>query len=177
MFESSGIFFRPNPPGSHSKNVLEAQNRLIRRMYIRLLHESSLLSPHLAAQRAIRIRNDLYRSSTLSDFEMATKFTRLFNGPPCHLYSELVDVYQTLAAKRSLARIICSKTSFDPPIYPGDLVEFFYIKRDHGKRGKWSLPRTVLTFNPFSWTITVKSGNERTMDAAIEEVRPALSYD
>lgn len=130
MIESNVIFFRLSPQRRKSNNVLDSKYGVIRSIFIRLLHESSLLSPQLAANRDLRIRNELYVRSALSALEIVNIFKIPFNRPLCHLPSELVDAHQNIATKRKLARILRSKPSVYPKIAPGDLLEIF-IKRDH----------------------------------------------
>lgn len=64
----------------------------------------------------------------------------------------------------------------EPKILVGDWVQVF-IKRDKEKRGRWLLPRIVLTYDRSVRTITVPGSNGKTISAAIEDTRPALADD
>lgn len=55
----------------------------------------------------------------------------------------------------------------------GDLVEVF-VKDVHTKGCTWSDPRTILAFDREAWTITVPERSVRTMNVAVDDVRPAL---
>lgn len=59
-------------------------------------------------------------------------------------------------------------------LHRGDTIEVF-AKRDSQKPGSQSQPIPVLKYNPESRTITITSSKGRLIDAAIEDVRHALS--
>lgn len=105
---------------------------------------------------------------------MAKGFTRPISNNPAIVPEELLEAQITLSAKRKLVRILSLKSPTDISVSPGDLVEI-YIKQDKQKRGKWLSPRVILDFDPSTSSVTVPGSNGRTIRAAIEDVRHALS--
>lgn len=51
------------------------------------------------------------------------------------------------------------------------------MKRNNQKRGKWLSPKIVLGCNHAYSTVTLPGANGRTISAATEDVREALSYE
>lgn len=174
--KQSHIKFRPVPPRRHSKNPLESKHNIIRSIFLRLNASSDpQIPPELMAYRAIRISNDLYGSDVLSSFELAKGFTKpLDEKDGLNVISnDLIDAHDTIKAKRKLNLILRSNALTEPQVGVGDLVEVF-IKRQHEKRGKWSPPRVVLSYDPSSRTITVPGSHGKTISSAIEDTRFAI---
>lgn len=176
------IELRPLPPRRHNKNVLESKHKVIRDIYIRIKHHnsqtSSKVSPQTLVQQALRISNDLYGSDTMSANELAKGYTRplICSQLPVSVPQEIVTAHQNLVARRKLCLILKSKATNDEPVRPGDLVEI-YIKLKNGKRGEWTAPRPVLSYDRSTNTVSVPGANGKTVRAAIEDVRPALRND
>lgn len=173
---SIGATFGPIPPRRHQKNVIESKHGIIRSIFIRLKADQPDADAATLAQKSIFISNNLYGSDIMSAYEMAHGFTRPLNGSVQKIGDDIIDAQNTLEAKRKLTKILRTKSTHDTIISAGDLVEIF-IKIGKQKRGKWSSPRTVLNFDPESWTVTVPSSNGRTMKAAVEDVRLAVSEE
>ena len=79
-------------------------------------------------------------------------------------------------AKRKLILILRSKSIAETPVNAGDLVQVF-IKLQHEKRGKWTSAKPVLRFDKASGIVTVPGQNGKTIKAAVEDVRFAISDD
>lgn len=56
----------------------------------------------------------------------------------------------------------------------GNLINV-YVKRDKNKTRKLLMPRAILSIDRSSGTVTVSTGNRRTMDPAFKYVRAALA--
>lgn len=167
------------PPRRHNKNVLESKHRVIRDVYLRLKGDSTELSENkgrLLVNMALRITNDLYGSDTMSSFELAKGFTRpaLPGTPPIPIPEEIRAAHENLQAKRKLTLILRSKATTDNVVKAGDLVQV-YLKNQKEKRGKWTDPRPVLSFDKISHSVTVPGKNGRTVNAAVEDVRLAVA--
>lgn len=175
-YRHSGSKFCATPPRLHSKNVLKSNHGIIRSIFLRLLDKPQPYVPNLAAQQAIRISNYLYGSDFLSFLDMSNGFTRPILRDPCPTSQKLFKAQNLIRAKRMLSKIVRSKPCVYIPIAPGDLVEVFR-QVDHEKREKWSSLRSVLTFDPNSWTVNHPSSSGRTINAAIEDILPAIVDD
>ena len=77
-------------------------------------------------------------------------------------------------AKRKLNLILKSKSNTVIPVRIGDLVQVF-IKLQHEKREKWSNAKPVLSYENQSGAVTVPGQNGRTIKAAVEDVRFAIT--
>lgn len=55
----------------------------------------------------------------------------------------------------------------------GDMVEV-YVNRERERRGKWSSPLVFIKVDRSSWTVNVPPTRGNTMEAAVEDVRPAV---
>ena len=130
----------------------------------------------LIVQQALRISNDLYSSDVCSAQELAKGYTRpaTIGSFIAIVPQEILQAHDDLLAKRKLTRILRSKTGSDIPVKVGDTVQIF-IREQKDKRGKWSLPKVILEFDHYSGTVTVPGKNGKTVKAAIEDVRLALS--
>lgn len=149
FLDSHGTGFRPTPPRRLSKIVLESKHAITSSISIRLCTHTPGLPIEISLKRAIRISNHLYGSAVLSTYELANGFTRPFIGSPQKLPPDIMAVRETLWSKRRLTCMLRSKNCEDLYLQAGDQVEL-YVKRDHDKRGKWSLPRTVLSIGKAS---------------------------
>jgi len=172
------ISSRPIPPRRHNKNAIESKHRIIRDIFIRIKaandEKIEPLSVPILIQQALRISNDLYGNDTMSATELAKGYTRpIGNGnAPKIVPDDIQAAHDQLMAKRKLNVILRSKATSDIGVTPGDLVQI-YIKKQHEKRGKWSSPKPVLSFDTKSQTITVPGSNGRKIRSAIEDVRHA----
>ena len=69
--------------------------------------------------------------------------------------------------------ILKSKSKSDLPIKVGDQVQVF-IKLQNEKRGKWSSPNPVLSYDRKSGTVILPGKNGRKINAAIEDILLAI---
>ena len=172
-----GIDFGPVPPRRHSKNPCEPKHRVIRDVYLRLISENPTFDKRLLMTTAIRISNDLYGNTLASAHELAKGYTRPVSGnKPIPLPDEIRCAHEELVAKRKLNLILKSKSIIELPISVGDIVEI-YVKRQNDKRGKWSEPLPVLSYDKATGTVTVPSTDGRTRKAAVEDVRFSVSHN
>lgn len=154
------IQLKPLPPRRHNKNVLQSKHKVIRDIFLRLQHENSdnnvPVDGEMLVLQALRISNDLYGSDTMSSNELAKGYTRpILNGKlPIVVPDEIREAHNKLLAKRKLALIMKSKATVDMNVRPGDLVEV-YIRQQNEKRGKWTAPRPVLSFDRATGTLEV----------------------
>ena len=179
--ESHDIEIRPIPPRRHNKNVIESKHRIIRDVYLRLKSDTKAIDEkmdRLLVQQALRISNDLYGNDVCSANELAKGYTRPIQSGeyPATVPEEIVNAHDQLLAKRKLTRILRSKACTESAIQTGDLVQI-YIKEQHAKRGNWSSPKVVLSIDKPSGTITVPGRKGRTVKAAVEDVRLAVTED
>ena len=171
-----GINPRSIPARRHNKNVLDSKHKMIREILLRIISGNESVSEIIAAQQAIRISNDLYGNNICSSHELAKGFTRPIECgnlskiiPP-----DLIRAREVLKAKRKLNLILKSKSTEEIPVKVGDIVQV-YIKLQNEKRGKWSSPKPVLCYDHKSRTVTVPGQNGRKINAALEDVRNAIS--
>ena len=124
-----------------------------------------------------RVSNDLYGSNLASAHELAKGYTRpIIHASPRFIPDELRNAQHELKAKRKLNLILSSKSISEAPVNIGDLIEVF-IKLENQKRGTWSNPLPVLSYDPDSRTVTVPGAHGRQRKIAIEDVRHAISVD
>lgn len=123
---------------------------------------------------AIRFRNDLYSSETLSDFEMATSFTRPLNGAIHEVYTYLFDRQSIFPAKSKTALDMPSKSTLVSNFSRGDLVDALVRNYMH-KRKRWLNNCTVPSLDRSSSSIKVPASSGRTILVAIENKRPSIS--
>jgi len=178
-----GASGRPIPARRHNKNVLESKHKILRNIYLRLKDQVdvdsaskiSTCSDCVLVQRTFRVSNDLYGSDTMSAHELAKGYTRPIGitAHPTYLPSELREAHDKLIAKRKLTLILRSKSIIEPEISTGDMVEVF-IKKQHEKRGSWTAPKLVLSYDHPSRTVTVPGARGKTIAAAVEDVRHAV---
>ncbi len=133
------------------------------------LHQSIFIN------KAVRISNDLYGNDVMSANELAKGYARPIRSgdSPTDIPKDIIDAHDALQARRKLTLVLRSKSVHETPVQVGDTVQVFF-KRDHEKRGSWSAPRTVLSYDHSSRTVTVPGKNGRTVSAAVEDVRAAL---
>ena len=134
------------------------------------------ISDIIGAQEAILISNDLYGSYTCSAHELAQGFTRpIVPGTlPRIVPKDLVIARETLMTNRKLKLILKIKSTTVAPARIGDLVQVF-IKLQREKRGKWYSAQLVLCYDKQSGTVTAPGQNGRTIKAAIQDVRFAIT--
>lgn len=168
------VEMRPVPPRRHSKNPIEPRYCIIRSIFLRLKHSEPNVSDYLHAVRAIRISNDLYRSDTLSAYEMAKGYTKPLSvgQKPIPVDDELRNAHDELIAKRKLTRILRSNVYSSKEFQVGDFVQSF-IDDGTSKRGSWTFPRKVISIDNVAGIISVPGRNGKTVKAAIEDVRAA----
>lgn len=111
------IQFQPTPPCRHFLNLLESKRTEICTIFLRLLaHKTQLFEAH-AANRVVRISNDLYISYVISVFELAIGYCRALFGEqrmiPAHVFElhmwRWVKAHTRLLAKCKLVRILRRK--------------------------------------------------------------------
>lgn len=90
--------------------------------------------------------------------------------------NEVVEARENLQAKRKQTLILKSHSLSEQNISPGEIVQV-YIKDCKSKRGKWTAPKVVLNTNIALHTVTGAGKNGKHVDAAFEDVRPALNED
>lgn len=81
-----------------------------------------------------------------------------------------------LWSERKLTKILQSKSNVDIAFSAGDKIKVFVHISKH-KHSKWTSLLTVLSFDTESWTVTVPSAKNKTMKAAIENVRTAAQNE
>jgi len=106
---------------------------------------------------------------------MAKGYTRPVapGSTPVPVPAEILDAQQKLACKRKLTLIMRSKSVHDYPVSTGDIVQVF-IKRQNEKRGSWSSPKPVLSFDHKSGSVVVPGRNGHKIKAALEDTRIAV---
>lgn len=89
-----------------------------------------------------------------SAHELAKGYTRpaVSGSFPAPVPHDVLQAHEDLAAKRKLTRILRSKSIVDLPVNVSDLVQIF-IKHEKQKRGQWSSPKTILSFDKNSGTV------------------------
>ena len=75
-----------------------------------------------------------------------------------------------------MSLILKSKAVKDIPVHVRDLVEV-HTKKQHEKRGKWSVPKPILSVDADARTITVPGRAGKTLSIAIEDIRLASAHD
>lgn len=85
-----------------------------------------------------------------------------------------MEAHEALVAKRNLTLIIRSKPTRDIGVSVVDLVQVF-IKLEKEKRGKWTGPKPVISYDKISGTVTVPGTSGRVIKAAVEDVRQAIT--
>lgn len=93
---------------------------------------------------------------------------------PITVPDDVRTVHDELIAKCKLNAMFRSHAVKDKPIKVGDIIQI-YIKKDNQERGSWSLPKTVLKYDRASHTVTVPGAKGHYVEAAIEDVRHAVS--
>lgn len=122
----------------------------------------------------IWISNDLYVSSTLSAFPLEHSHSFLMYDPAQAVPQHFIDSRRTLAAKRNLGRILRARISQEISLVPGNMVKVFF-KEDDDKRTRCRSPRVVLKVSHSSCTITLPESRVKTVQVAVEDVRPAIT--
>lgn len=175
---SQDIEYRPVPSRRHHKNAIEPKHRVIRSIFLQLKSSAPTKSPTLLALSAVRISNDLYGSDTLSAFEMAKGYTKpISSDSSCApVHEEIIRAHDILVAKRKLNKILPSKSTADPKVQPGDLVQVF-VRKEKEKRGKWLSARAVLSTDVTAGSVTVPDSNGKNITAAVEDTRHAIVDD
>lgn len=87
--------------------------------------------------------------------------------------------YLTLK-RHCLKKETCSNSTHEKTteiaLSPGDMVDV-YVKSNGQKKGKWRLSRQVPKFDSKSARVTLPSSRGKTMNAAIEDLRPDVPAD
>ena len=164
------------PARRHNKNTIESKHRVLRDIFLRLKSDNPDFHTALLVQQTFRISNSLYGNNLLSAQELAKGYTVPVTpgAMAISIPKELVEAQQKLQAKRKLTLILKSKSIMETPVHAGDMVEVF-VKHSNEKRGKWSSPKTVLSYDHNTRTVVLPGRNGRTIQAAIEDIRPSLS--
>lgn len=71
-----------------------------------------------------------------------------------------------------MALILKSKATKEIPIQTGERVEVYQEKK-YEKRGKWSMPKPVISVNHAARSVTVPGSNNRVVSIALENIRNA----
>eukprot|EP00171_Calliarthron_tuberculosum_P022021 IDg22021t1 len=142
-----GIKLKILPPRRHSKNVIESKHKVIRDIYLRLKAENE------------------------AEEEMADQ---LFVQQALRISNDLYG--NDVMSAHELAKGFSRPATKDIFVSPGDLVQI-HVKLQNQKKGKWSSNKPVLSYDHDSRTVTVPGSKGKTVQAAIEDVRPALSND
>ena len=143
---------------------------------MRITSNNDGLSDIISALQAIQISNDLYGNDTCSARELAKGYTcPIVPGTlPKIVPKDLLMRRETLMAKRKLNLILKGKSRTVAPVPIDDLAPVF-IKLQHGKRGKWSSTKPVLSYDKQSGSVTVPGQNGRTIKSSVEDVRFAIT--
>ena len=83
---------------------------------------------------------------------------------------------ETLTSKRKLHLILKSNSTTVAPVRICDLVHVF-IELQQDKRGNWSSPKPVLSYDRQSGTVTVPGQNGHTIQAAVENARFHITHN
>ena len=105
---------------------------------------------------------------------MAKGFAKPIQNNPSNnvIPDDIIDAHNELHARCKLSLILRSHAVTELPISVGDLVEV-YSKAEHEKRGKWSLPKLILSINHDARSLTVQGKNHKTRTVSIEDIRLA----
>lgn len=77
---------------------------------------------------------------------MAQGFTRPVMGQPHALPKDVYKEQMDLLSKRKMTKVLQSKSTTDGFVSTGDMVEV-YVRDGKRKRGYWTSPPTVLSFD------------------------------
>lgn len=108
-------------------------------------------------------------------------FAKVYTKAPdtstfCPNPNDSFDAQHRLQAKRKLALIPKSKSTSQPQISLGDMVEV-YSKGLLGKRCSWSTQKIVLLVNQHARLITVLAKNGKRATVSFDDIRAALPND
>lgn len=171
--QSLDITLRPVPPRRHYNNVLESKHSFIRFIYLRLVNADDRISPVFAAQRVIRISNDLYGSHFLRALKLSSSYSRPYGHPPLALPADVFDQHDTLIEKKTLSKSLIRKPAHNDQISVGYLVNVLVMLFKQ-KLVKFSSARSLLSLDCMVWTVIVPAGSGSTMFASIEDVRLSI---
>eukprot|EP00171_Calliarthron_tuberculosum_P018762 IDg18762t1 len=179
FLDKYGIEKRSISARRHNKNVIELKHRVIRDVYLRLKEDSEddlTVSKTVLVQQALRITNNLYGNDVASVYKLAKGFTRPIENRDYQstIPKELVKAHASLNARRKLSLILRSKSVQNDEFKPGSLVQVF-LKTGKEKRRKWTGNKAVLVYDKTSETVKVPVANGKKLQAAVEDVRAALS--
>ena len=132
------------------------------------------MKAEVAAVKALGISNELYGNTVMSAFELAKGYSKPIFGKPVAIPNEVINAYEAIQARRKLSRILNSKSTSEPSVNIGDLVEI-YQHGQNNKRGQWSEAKQVIKVDKNNRTITVPGKNGKTVCAAFEDIRSTLS--
>lgn len=85
----------------------------------------------------------------------------------------MFEAQRTVPVKREQTRPLRSKQCRDIPIDPGDVFKV-YLKKGSAKRDRYLSARTVLSFDPAIWNVTLPDSRGRTMSSDIKEMIPEV---
>lgn len=139
------IKLAPIPLSRHSFNAIKSKHGIIRSIFFKLSRSYPDALVELLALQAVAISNDLYGNDTLSAFELAKGFTKPVDRNHVRdVLKDIVDAQLQLSARRKMALILKSKSTFEEHGNVRDMVEV-YNKTGMGKRSVWSTSKTVLS--------------------------------
>lgn len=168
------ISFQLVPTGRHSRNPIESKHGSIRNIFVRLI--DAYMQPEIAAVKAVGISNELYGNTVMSAYELAKGYSKPICGKPVTIPDEVINAYEAIQARRKLSRILNTKSTSEPSVNIGDMVEI-YQHGKNGKRGQWSEAKKVIKVDNINRTITVPGKNGKTVCAAFEDVRATIGND
>lgn len=111
----------------------------------------------------------------MSAYELIHGFCKPMINDIKRMPLDVLIAQHTLESKLKLARILRSKSPNFQPVAVGDLIEIFI--RSCNKNGKWTSPRTILSIDMHSGTVSLPGSNGKTVKAAFEDIRPAIAND
>ena len=173
------ISFRPVPPGRHRRNAIESKHSVIRSIYLRLKDAAEdRHNARYASYKAVSISNDLYGNDTLRAFEMEKGDTKpvMSKTALSAVPDDVIGAHEKLRARPKLALIQTSKAVKEIPVQVGDLVEV-YQKKQHEKRGKWSVPKPVISVDHAAISVTVPGSKNSHLSIALVDLRAAVTLE
>eukprot|EP00737_Agarophyton_chilense_P003638 gb/GEZJ01004314.1/.p1 GENE.gb/GEZJ01004314.1/~~gb/GEZJ01004314.1/.p1 ORF type:complete len:153 (-),score=18.72 gb/GEZJ01004314.1/:413-871(-) len=132
----------------------------------------------LLIQQAICISNYLHGNDVLSSQELAKGYTRpvIVGKLPVEIPHDFIKAPENSRAKRKITLILRSQSVKENPISVGDLIEVF-LKNGKEKRGHWTNPMPVLSYDHTSRTVKVFGTKCKQMNAGIVYVESAIKGD
>ena len=113
----------------------------------------------------------------MSSFELFRGFIKpIDHGQPVPVPLDVLEAHKNFQASRKMKLILRNNAITELPIKIGDSFQV-YIHGNHGKRGKWLSPRTLMEYDTKSRTVTVPGARNKLLTAAVEDVRIVMNDD